>query len=502
MLDYALQQVISKLDPVMQRKVGQLVTAFETINPNLEETRKVFSPVKTKQTKLNSSAVNLDRSESYGDFKQRLEHEPIADSSKAPQNGALDEVHELRNSSSATAIVMTSETMNTSLQDYEEPTSTNSMASVSAALEEITPACKDEDEHSNRTNGFVQESTETKDVEDNCIASIQPERLGDDCSAAAQSEDLKDDSDASAQSENSEDYYIVSSQNKHFEDQYNASTQSEDVKDDQGAVVSDKVFTGTHRYARMWNLIYQHIRSGIAEELETPISDETDASRLIDDAKIVPERNSSQQSSFEANLDEGAEIQSSDSTNTELSQKDAIMLVQEAVDEMLLIQDQHSDQPITDGNSSEEEGFKKNNNDDRESNISDSIAAVQEVQMDQEVGNTTYQTLAKSYSNFSKVILCKKFIKAMEALRKFNPQDSQHVSQQCHSDTQRIHLRPQTLDGRKGYEDWMLDHALQQAIGKLAPAKKKKVALLVEAFETITPLPQTETHHRPNAAAS
>lgn len=46
----------------------------------------------------------------------------------------------------------------------------------------------------------------------------------------------------------------------------------------------------------------------------------------------------------------------------------------------------------------------------------------------------------------------------------------------------------------KTAEEWMLDYALRQAVSKLAPARKRKVALLVEAFETVNPLRKYEIH--------
>ncbi|KAF2308161.1 hypothetical protein GH714_036047 [Hevea brasiliensis] len=48
----------------------------------------------------------------------------------------------------------------------------------------------------------------------------------------------------------------------------------------------------------------------------------------------------------------------------------------------------------------------------------------------------------------------------------------------------------------------MVDHALQQVISKLAPGQKRKVALLVQAFETVVPLPETGTSPTSNDAAS
>ena len=57
----------------------------------------------------------------------------------------------------------------------------------------------------------------------------------------------------------------------------------------------------------------------------------------------------------------------------------------------------------------------------------------------------------------------------------------------------------------------MIDYALQQAVMKLAPDRRRKVELLVEAFETIMLLPICETtmqaissltHARPMQACS
>ncbi|XWS59054.1 hypothetical protein CRYUN_Cryun08bG0089000 [Craigia yunnanensis] len=58
------------------------------------------------------------------------------------------------------------------------------------------------------------------------------------------------------------------------------------------------------------------------------------------------------------------------------------------------------------------------------------------------------------------------------------------------------------MKGRKNAVEWMLDHALRQVISTLAPSQKRKVALLVQAFETVSPLPENGDDMRSNAAAS
>ncbi|XWS07581.1 hypothetical protein CRYUN_Cryun41cG0001200 [Craigia yunnanensis] len=86
-----------------------------------------------------------------------------------------------------------------------------------------------------------------------------------------------------------------------------------------------------------------------------------------------------------------------------------------------------------------------------------------------------------------------------EEPRKFNPQEPNFLPVLPEPDAEKVDLRHQMMDERKNAEEWMLDHALQQAVTKLAPARKRKVALLVEAFETVLPITTCETHLRRNS---
>ncbi|XP_073008478.1 uncharacterized protein [Typha latifolia] len=51
-----------------------------------------------------------------------------------------------------------------------------------------------------------------------------------------------------------------------------------------------------------------------------------------------------------------------------------------------------------------------------------------------------------------------------------------------------IDLRQTAKKERKNATEWMTDYALQKVVTKLAPAPKRKVALLVKAFESVIPL--------------
>lgn len=67
-------------------------------------------------------------------------------------------------------------------------------------------------------------------------------------------------------------------------------------------------------------------------------------------------------------------------------------------------------------------------------------------------------------------------------------------------EAEKVDLKHQMMDDRKNAEDWMVDFALRRAVDKLAPDRKRKVALLVEAFETVMPTSKWEPHLRRSAA--
>ncbi|KAK9128898.1 hypothetical protein Syun_017695 [Stephania yunnanensis] len=79
-----------------------------------------------------------------------------------------------------------------------------------------------------------------------------------------------------------------------------------------------------------------------------------------------------------------------------------------------------------------------------------------------------------------------------EELRKLNWQEPHFLPMDPDLESEKVDLKHQMMEERKNAEEWMLDYALRQTVNKLAPARKKKVALLVEAFEMVVPLPKWE----------
>ncbi|KAM7266918.1 hypothetical protein ACFE04_009084 [Oxalis oulophora] len=91
---------------------------------------------------------------------------------------------------------------------------------------------------------------------------------------------------------------------------------------------------------------------------------------------------------------------------------------------------------------------------------------------------------------------------------KFNPAEPNYLPLTLEPDKEKVDLKHQITDDRRNAEEFMSDYALQQAVSKLATAKKKKVALLVAAFETVSPVSKFDspyastrfTHSRPMQA--
>lgn len=75
-----------------------------------------------------------------------------------------------------------------------------------------------------------------------------------------------------------------------------------------------------------------------------------------------------------------------------------------------------------------------------------------------------------------------------EYMRGFNPRGPNFLPVVPDPESEKVDLRHQMMDERKNAEEWMLDYALQKAVNQLAPARKKKVELLVAAFETVVPV--------------
>ncbi|KAH7677118.1 Calcium/calmodulin-dependent protein kinase protein [Dioscorea alata] len=99
-----------------------------------------------------------------------------------------------------------------------------------------------------------------------------------------------------------------------------------------------------------------------------------------------------------------------------------------------------------------------------------------------------HSTESCSNSKARITIIRKKRNEEVEITREFNPRPPNFRPIEPAQATERVSLQHQIINERKNAEEWMIDYALQQAVSKLSLTGKRKVALLVEAFETVMPL--------------
>lgn len=90
----------------------------------------------------------------------------------------------------------------------------------------------------------------------------------------------------------------------------------------------------------------------------------------------------------------------------------------------------------------------------------------------------------------------KRPVEEEEEMRKINPRKPNFLPLVSEVEPEKVDLKHQMIEERKDAEEWMLDFALRQAVTKLAPAGKRKVSLLVEAFEAVMSMPKCEAHIR------
>ncbi|OWM78435.1 calmodulin binding protein PICBP-like [Punica granatum] len=85
---------------------------------------------------------------------------------------------------------------------------------------------------------------------------------------------------------------------------------------------------------------------------------------------------------------------------------------------------------------------------------------------------------------------CKRLSEEEENSRRFNPRDPNYLPIVLDPEAEKVDLRHQMIDERRNSDEWMIDYVLRQTVTRLAPARKRKVALLVEAFEKVIPAPK------------
>ncbi|XP_019444017.1 PREDICTED: uncharacterized protein LOC109348193 isoform X2 [Lupinus angustifolius] len=249
---------------------------------------------------------------------------------------------------------------------------------------------------------------------------------------------------------------------------------------------------------KLWYLVYKHMVSDSAEDDTKMLVDGAEEKESGNEGGRIRGTSVSYDSTPVMNEDLQSQGHGVANREVELQQLEAIKMVEDAIDSITSdVQDQLPDRQSLGDNTISDDCSKQSNRTERvhseglnqkqeKMELENEIAEEQEQAAPKE-GNKPNQQLSKSWSNLRKVVLLRRFIKALEKVRKFNPRGPRYLPIEPDSEAEKVNLRHQDMLGRKGTEEWMLDYALQRVVSRLTPERKRKVGLLVEAFETIMP---------------
>lgn len=223
---------------------------------------------------------------------------------------------------------------------------------------------------------------------------------------------------------------------------------------------------------KMWHMVYQHVVTDIATKIGSDL--------LLDGEDST--------NSEEKNLQE-VEDHTERNYRLAFTQSDAVKLVRESVDEILL-----PDIPDTSSQASDKEELPGNKGGEPEKAEITSVTDENKKPTIEGASLTIASRLknqrSENWSKLKKLILLKRSIKALEGFRKLQPQNPKREVMISDPEKEKVDLRRQMMDERKKAEQWMLDYAVQHIVTKLTPARKKRVSMLVEAFEAVVPLPE------------
>ncbi|KAH0721280.1 hypothetical protein KY290_006203 [Solanum tuberosum] len=430
MLDYALQKAISQLAPTQKRKVGLLVTAFENVVPprgsNIQVT---FPTLKTRnEDNLQTAGKGNASVSNAGNVREHVD-----------KRNAEDDKLMLKNDDTQKAIVLCKK------------------------LDEVTSTSSDK-------------------------GSVEREEFGDsnDDSTSSTISNLGNDGDKTQENnmnlsecEATESITVSSNENEKITE----------AEDDNGTYRKQ---VNKQKHISMWHLISQHILSDVSKIGNEQLDE-------ANDNKTLAETNT------DNSLHDFSEEKDDMSHNgRSFSRNDAVSLIKEAVSQILPTptQDDSSDtRSVTSDILPDEEPPKTDHIDRGEQNSTDSLYKSlrhrdSQLETTDFVDNNTITESkfeppkSKNWSKLKKLILLKRSIKVLERARKVNPQPPQLLPPTPDQEQEKVDLRNQMTNERNKAEQWMLDNAVQHMVSKLTPARKTRVAMLVEAFEAVVPLPE------------
>ncbi|GAA0163579.1 hypothetical protein LIER_39622 [Lithospermum erythrorhizon] len=258
---------------------------------------------------------------------------------------------------------------------------------------------------------------------------------------------------------------------------------------------------GGGKNTSMWQLIHQRMISSLASDVETRLPQIENEKNQVEHANKSP----AVRASTDTERQEDKDNQSDGTVNQDIELRKvlAIKLVREAIEKILLpeVPDQSSDDQSTTSEATSEQDLSEQIH--AEENLKESKSETddtkepgscvvskdenQQVKTLKKLEDKSEKKGPKHWSNLKKWIILQRFVKALEKVKQFNPRGPRYLQLEPKPEGEKVALRPQTVEEKKNAEEWMLDYALRQAISQLAPTQKKKVSLLVKAFETVVP---------------
>uniref|UniRef100_M1CXC4 PNCBP n=2 Tax=Solanum tuberosum TaxID=4113 RepID=M1CXC4_SOLTU len=247
------------------------------------------------------------------------------------------------------------------------------------------------------------------------------------------------------------------------------------------------------KHISMWHLISQHILSDVVSKIGNEQLNE------VNNNKTLAEMNS------DNSLHDFSEEKDDIGHNgRSFSRNDAVNLIREAVSQILTTptqDDSSNTQSVTSNIVQDEQPPKTDHTDGGEQNSTKSLYESLkhgdgQLETKELAGNNTITESkfeppkSKNWSKLKKMILLKRSIKVLARARKVNPQPPQLLPPTPDQEQEKVDLRNQMTNEKNKAEQWMLDNAVQNMVSKLTPARKTRVAMLVEAFESVVPLPE------------
>ncbi|KAJ8565110.1 hypothetical protein K7X08_001570 [Anisodus acutangulus] len=499
MLDYALQQAISQLAPIQQRKVELLIKAFETVVPpqgdnsqvafsKVRASNKEHSQITSKENEFVCTAGNTGHKAekvNAGREVTSASNDEVLVEGKARKEDQKDSSNDSRKETSSLISSLTD-----AVDGAQETDMNVSSVSESEATKNVAISIDEKVQEAEDVGSVVRDrklELENHDGDKNSFpaVSIQSSTSASD---AAMQENV-------GVEETAKECEKTPKRVRGFSLLLSMS----DPKEDDGA---SKGQADKRSYITMWHMISQHVLSDVTSKFGNELLDGTDDE--VKDSTTPTETktcNSLQDfSETKDDADTSREDYNPSQHGRSFCRDDAVKLIREAVNEILTtpIQDDSSDtQSVTsdiipDQELSEMEGEAKNSsNYTGETKGPEANTIITEEERAIPLAKNKPETQkSKNWSKLKKLILLKRSIKALEKARKFNPRGPQLLPLTPDQEPEKVDLRHQMMDERKKAEKWMLDYAMQNIVTTLTPARKKRVAMLVEAFEAVVPLPE------------